>query len=107
MSASSTPASSISRGSLAALLFAIAGAGLMVWGFLAGIDAALNGAGSGAGVFVVLFILGAVLVLIALVLAVIGLVKKRSFGLALTALIVSLLPIVAVIILWVRAQTSI
>ena len=107
MSASSAPDSDISRGALAALLFGLAGAGLMVWGFLAGIDAALNGAGSGAGVFVVVFILGAILVLIALVLAVVGLVRRRSVGLSIAALIVSLLPILAVIVLWVQAQASI
>jgi hypothetical protein len=94
------------KGPVAALLLAIAGGGAMVWGFLAGIDAALGGAGSGAAPFVVIFFLGAALVLIALVVAIAGLVRRRSVGLSLTALIVSMLPIIAVIVLWIRAQAA-
>ena len=54
------------KGSVAAIILAIAGAGLMVWGFLAGIDAALTPGGTGSGPFQVIFFIGAALVLIVL-----------------------------------------
>lgn len=89
------------RAPVAALLLAIAGAGLMVWGFLAGIDAALNAAGSGAGPFLVIFFIGAALVLVALFLAVRGLLTRKSVGLSWATLVIALLPVIGSIILWV------
>lgn len=90
-----------------ALLAAIVGTGLMAWGFLGGIDSALNGSGSGASpVFVVLFGVGALLVLAALVMSVVRLVRGGSRVLAAVTLVVCLLPIVAIVVLRVAAMTA-
>jgi hypothetical protein len=90
------------------LLAAIVGAGLMTWGFLGGINSALDGSGSGASpVFSVLFFVGALLVLVALVWSIVRLVRGRSRALAALTLVVCLLPVIAVIILRVAAMTSV
>lgn len=100
--ASSTPV----RG-VPALLGAIVGTGLMVWGFLAGIDSALNGSGSGAApVFFVLFGVGAVLVLIALVMSIVRLVRGGNRVLAAITLVACLLPVIGVVVLRVAAMTA-
>ena len=89
------------------LLAAIVGAGLMVWGFLAGIDSALNGGGSGASpLFVTMFFIGAGLVLVALVWSIARLARGRGRVLSALALVVSLLPIVAVVILRLAAVSA-
>lgn len=87
-----------------ALVAAIVGTVLMVWGFLAGIDAALDGSGSGPGGFVALFFIGAALVLVAIVVAVIRLIRGGSRALSWATIAVALLPIVAVLVLLVRAR---
>jgi hypothetical protein len=90
-----------------ALIAAIVGTGLLVWGFLGGINSALDGSGSGASpLFYVLFVVGAVLVLAALVLSIVRLVQGRNRALAAVTLVVCLLPIIAVIVLRVAALSA-
>ena len=89
------------------LVAAIVGAGLTVWGFLAGIDSALNGGGSGPSpVFLAMFFVGAALVLVALVWSIVRLARGRSRVLSALALVVSLLPIAAVVILRLAAVSA-
>ena len=89
------------------LLNALIATGLIVWGFLGGINSALDGSGSGAHpIFYVLFFGGAVLLLIALIVAIYRLVKGRYRVLAVITIIVCLLPIIAMIILRVAAMSS-
>lgn len=79
----------------------------MVWGFLAGIDSALNGGGSGASpVFIGMFFVGAALVLVAFVWSIARLVRGRSRVLSALALVVSLLPIAAVVVLRLAAVSA-
>lgn len=79
----------------------------MAWGFLGGINSALDGSGNGASpVFYVLFAVGALLVLAALILAIVRLVQGRNRALAAVTLIVSLLPVIGVIVLRVAAMAS-
>jgi hypothetical protein len=76
------------------------GTGLMVWGFLAGIDAALNGAGAGALVFTIMFIVGAALVLAAAVIAIVRLVRGAPKALNIVTLVLAAIPAIAVFLLW-------
>lgn len=86
------------------LLNALVGMGLMAWGFLGGIDSALNGGGSGASpVFSVLFFIGAILVLVALIVSIIRLAKGLTRALSVVTILVCLLPVVGVIVLRLAA----
>ncbi len=86
-----------------ALVLAVVGAGVMVWSFVNGIAAALDASGSGATPYIVVFLIAAVLVLAALVISIVCLARGLARGVAALALLVSLAPIVAVIILRVAA----
>ena len=78
-----------SRGVIALLLAAL-GIVLTVGGFLAGINAGLDG--SGSGFYVALFLVGLVASVAALVLAVVGLIIGTSRVLCGVALAIALLP---------------
>lgn len=84
---------------LIALLLAVVGAAGMFWSFVSGVSAALDGSGTGADLYIVLFVVAAVLVLVALVLSIVCLVRGRARGIAGLALVVALVPVVAVVIL--------
>ena len=88
---------------LIALLLAVVGGAGMTWNFVNGVNAALDAGGSGAGLFVVLFLVSAALVLAALIISIVCLVRGKARGVAGVALVVSLLPIIAVIVLRVAA----
>lgn len=89
------------------LIAALVGVGLMSLSFLSGISAALEGNGSGAGLWQVLFVLAAVLVLASLVLAIINLVRKRSIVVSIITFVVALAPFVVVIGVWITAATQV
>lgn len=72
----------------------------MVGSFVAGVDAALASSGSGADAFVALFFVGVALVVAAPVLAVVGLVRGGSKVLSSITLVVALLPLIAVLALF-------
>jgi hypothetical protein len=86
-----------------ALVLAVVGAAGMSWSFVTGISAALDAGGSGAGLYIVLFLIAAALVLAALVISIVCLVRGLARGIALVALLVSIAPLVGVIILRVVA----
>ena len=86
-----------------ALVLAVVGAGAMAWSFVNGISAALDASGSGATPYIVVFLVAAVLVLAGLVISIVCLARGLARGIALLALLVSIAPIVAVIILRVVA----
>lgn len=92
---------------LVALGSAVIGATLMVTGFFVGITTALNGAGreAGGGIALVLFFVGVALVVLAIVLAVISLVKG-SRALPIAALVAAFIPIALVIVLATAARMS-
>jgi hypothetical protein len=85
------------RGVLA-LLAAIVGAAVMAFSFVYGISAALDGSGSGAGPYPVLFLIGAALVIAALVVSVVRLVRGAPKALPVATIVVALLPTAGVII---------
>lgn len=87
-----------------AILFALMGAGLQAWGFVNGIIAALDAGGSGAGRYELVFFAGTALVLAAIVMSIVGIVRRRAKGLWVVALVISLLPVAAVIGIAVAAR---
>ncbi|NYF11266.1 putative Tic20 family protein [Leifsonia sp. AK011] len=86
------------------LIAVIVGLGLMAWSFLNGIAAALDGSGTGALGYQVIFIASAVLVLASLVIAVINLVRGDSRVLAIITIIVAFLPIVGAVVFAIAAN---
>lgn len=86
-----------------ALLLAVLGAAAMTVSFLLGVPAALDASGTGATPFIVVFLIGAGLVVAAFVIAIVCLVRGLARGIATLALLVALAPIVAVVILRIAA----
>jgi uncharacterized membrane-anchored protein len=87
-----------------ALIAAIVGTVLMVVGFLGGIDAALAGNSAGNTTYMVLFIVGAVLIVAALVMTLYRMIRSGSSVLAWATIVVGLLPMIAVVILLVATR---
>jgi ABC-type Na+ efflux pump permease subunit len=81
------------------LVLAVAGAGLAFGGFVSGIDAALNGSGSGPGASIIIFFVGSAVLVAALVLAIVALVRSHAKALPIVAISVGLLPIAALIVI--------
>jgi len=92
------------RRGIVPLIAVIVGLGLMTWSFLNGIAAALDGSGTGALGYQVIFIAAAVLVVASLVIAVINLVRGDSRVLAIITIVVAFLPIVGVIVFAIAAN---
>ncbi|WP_309709212.1 hypothetical protein [Pseudolysinimonas sp.] len=87
-----------------ALILAVLGAAGMAWSFVNGVSAALDASGSGATPYIIVFLIAAILVLAGLVISIVCLARGLARGIAGLALLVSLAPIVAVIILRVAAN---
>ncbi|QNE47397.1 hypothetical protein F1C58_11125 [Glaciihabitans sp. INWT7] len=99
VSTSETPSErAFSRVALVSLTLAVVGVGLAIWGFVAGIDETLNGAGV-IGTSIVIFYVGSSVLFVALVLAIIGLVRSESKTVPTVALAVCLIPIAAIIVI--------
>lgn len=99
MSRLDTPSQrAFSRVALVSLTLAVVGVGLAIWGFVAGIDETLNGAGA-IGTSIVIFYVGSAVLLVALVLAIIGLVRSESKTVPTVALAVCLIPLAAIIVI--------
>lgn len=86
-----------------ALVLGVVGTAAMAWSFTNGVSAALDGGGSGATPYVVVFLVSALLVLAGLVLSIVCLVRGLARGVATLALLVALVPVVAVVVLRVAA----
>jgi hypothetical protein len=84
------------RTALVALVLAIVGAGLGFGGFVTGVDAALGGRTPGASI--IIFYVGAALLLVAVVLAILGLLRTSAKVLSTIALVVGILPITGLIV---------
>lgn len=89
-----------------ALVLAVVGTAAMAWSFPAGISAALDGSGGGATPYIVVFLIAGLLVLAALVIAIVCLVRGLARGIAGLALVVALVPIVAIVVLRIAAGAS-
>ena len=80
------------------LIAAIVGVAAMSWAFVTGISAALSGGGNGALPYEIVFIVAAVVVLAALVMAIVSLAKGGSRALAIVTIIISALPLIGILI---------
>jgi len=87
-----------SRVALVSLTLAVVGVGLAIWGFVSGIDATLKGAGA-IGTSIVIFYVGSAVLVVALVLAIVGLVRSEQKVVPTVALSVCLIPIAAIIVI--------
>ncbi len=96
MTAPQVPAYYPGRTALVALVLAIVGAGLGFGGFVTGVDAALAGREPGASI--IIFYVGAGLLLVAVVLAILGLLRTSAKVLSTIALAVGILPITGLIV---------
>ena len=102
------PIQTIARGphqrSLVAIGAAAVGTILAVVGFYAGIIAALDGSGNGAGVWLVVLFVGLLLDLIAIVFAVITLVRRSRKRLPIITIAVALIPAIVFVMLLVTVR---
>jgi len=89
------------------LIAAIVGGAVMAIAFVFAIPAALDGGGSGSLAYQVLFLVGAALVLAAMVMSIVQLVRGRARALAVVTLLVTLAPVLTVILIAVVARTSV
>ena len=99
MTSTAPPVRPVHKGlAITALVLAVVGAAVGYWGFVSGIDYALNGSGGGPGPRISVFFVGAGLSVAAVVLAIIGLVLSSRKALPTVALVIGLLPIAALIV---------
>lgn len=88
---------------VAPLVAAILGFVALFWAFITGIGAALDGSGSGALPFEVVFISAALVLVAAFIAAVINLVRGRFRVLAVITMVIAILPLLAVVTLRLAA----
>ena len=88
------------------LIAAIVAVVLVPVSFVFGISAALSGSGSGSVLFQVLFIVGLLLALAALVIAIVRLARGASKALPIATIIVALLPFAGVLALYLANLTA-
>lgn len=86
-----------------ALLLAVIGTAGMAWSFVNGISAALDSSGSGAGAYVAVFLVAAALVVAGLVVSIVCLARGLARGIATLALLVAIVPVVAIIVIRIAA----
>jgi hypothetical protein len=79
---------------------------LVSWGFVAGIDSALSGMGGSNVLFVGLFVLGAIVVIGTVIASVLGLAVAGHRVLWAIALLLGILPIIAVIVIATVSRTT-
>lgn len=102
----STPASTAPLRGVPALIGAIVSAILVPVSFVYGIGAALNGSGTGAGVFEVLFFVGLALGLAAIVISIVHLVRGARKLLPILTILIALLPFAGVLIVYLANLTA-
>ncbi len=88
---------------VAPLVAAILGFVTLSWAFITGIGAALDGSGSGALPFEVVFIIAALVLVAAFATAVVNLVRGRFRVLAVIAMVIAVLPLLAIVTLRLAA----
>ena len=93
-----TPQARPTRLAITAVVLAVVGAAIGYWGFVSGIDYALNGSGGGPGPSIIVFFVGAGLSIAAIVLAIVGLVRSSRKALPTVALALGLLPIAGLLV---------
>lgn len=82
-----------------AILLAVGAVALMLFSFVNGVSAALDGGGDGAGIYVPLFFLGAGVAVVAAVVGIVGLVRGSHRILSSIAVLISLIPGIGILLL--------
>ena len=82
-----------------AILLAVSAVALMLFSFVNGISAAENGGGSGPGIYVPLFFLGAAVAVAAAVIGIVGIVRRSHRILSSIAVLISLIPGIGIVLL--------
>ena len=82
-----------------AILLAVGAVALMLFSFLNGISAALDGSGNGPGIYVPLFFLGAAVAVVAAIIGIVGLVRGGHRILSSLAVLIALIPGIAIVVL--------
>lgn len=100
-----TPTARPARGVIP-LIVAIVGVALVPVSFVLGLDAAFSGNGTGASIFTVLFFTGLAMALVALVVAIVLLVRGAGKVLPIATIIVALLPFAGVLALYLVNVTA-
>lgn len=102
------PIETIARGprqrSLVGIGAAVVGSILAIVGFYAGIIAALDGSGNGAGVWVAVMLVGVLLDLAAIVLAIVALARGSRRRLPIATIAVALIPAIVFVLLLVSVR---
>jgi hypothetical protein len=93
-----SPARHVRRLAIVALVLAVVGGAVGYFGFVSGIDYALNSSGGGPGPSIIIFLAGAAVVLLSVVLAVVGLLRNGAKVLSTIALVIGLLPIAVLVV---------
>ncbi len=86
------------RVAITALVLAIVGGAVGYFGFVSGIDYALNGSGGGPGSSIIIFYVGAAIELVAVVLAILALIRTTAKVLSTIALVIGLLPVAGLVV---------
>jgi len=86
-----------------ALVLSVVGAVAMMWSFVAGVSAAVDDSGPGATPYLIAFVIAAGVVVAGLVVSIVCLARGLARGIAALALVVSLAPFVAIVILRLAA----
>ncbi len=82
-----------------AILLAVGAVALMLFSFINGVSAALDGSGDGAGIYIPLFIFGAGVAVIAAIIGIVGLVRGGHRILSSLAVLIALIPGIGIIVL--------
>lgn len=88
---------------VAPLVAALLGFLALSWAFIIGIGAALDGSGSGPFPYEIVFIIAALVLVAAFVTAIVNLVTARFRVLAVITIVITMLPIIALVLLRVAA----
>jgi len=88
---------------VAPLVAAILGFVALSWAFITGIGAALDGSGSGALPFEVVFIVAALVLVASFATAVVNLIRGRFRVLSVIAMVITVLPLLAIVTLRIAA----
>lgn len=89
---------------ITALVLAVVGGAVGYFGFVSGIDFALNGSGRGPGSSIIIFFAGTAIMLAAVILAVVALLRRGAKVISTIALVVALLPIAGLLVIALAAR---
>jgi len=82
-----------------AILLAVGAVALMLFSFINGVNAALDGSGDGAGIYIPLFFVGAGVAVLAAIIGIVGIVRRNHRILSSLAVLIALIPGIGILVL--------